>query len=216
MPVKTWDEFLRDDSLFDNAIRLRYFIWTINRRFKPGSNVLEVGCGSGTTSVMLADQGYNVTAVDVNKSLIDRIQERYRGGLSGSLNVMHHDMFALPWESLSFDLTIHQGVLEHFDDQSIVRALQEQGRVSRWIIFDVPNQRKQTKPFGDERFLSFPHWQSLIHQAGLTIDAYYGRDFSRWTYIMPHGLFTRFGLERLSSFGRAFGQSYVFVCKSGE
>jgi SAM-dependent methyltransferase len=44
-------------------------------RIKPG-RVIELGCGSGINAVWLAQQGFNVTAVDFNKLAIDKARER--------------------------------------------------------------------------------------------------------------------------------------------
>ena len=167
---KEWPEFLENDTLFSNAVRLRYLIWTIQRYIPTGSRLLEVGFGSGTTAVLLADLGYKVTAVDIDARLVERLRERYADWIRmGRLEVQQADMLALPWQKREFDLAYHQGVLEHFADEQILQALREQARVAEWVIFDVPNHRLGNRPFGDERLLSPSYWRRLIHQAGLEV-----------------------------------------------
>jgi len=73
----SWPEYLQGETLFSNSIRLRYLIWAIERYIPRGSRLLEVGFGSGTTAVLLADLGYTVTAVDINETLVERLRERY-------------------------------------------------------------------------------------------------------------------------------------------
>lgn len=177
---KEWPEYLENETLFSNAIRLRYFIWTIERYVPRGSRLLEVGFGSGATAILLADLGYRVTAVDIDKVLVERLRHRYADWVRmGRLEVQQADMLALPWQAREFDLVYHQGVLEHFPDEQIVQALKEQARVARWVIFDVPNHRHDDRPFGDERLLPCSHWRNLLNQASLELVEEIGRDFHR-------------------------------------
>ena len=211
-----WPEFLKDKTLFSNAIRLRYLIWTIQRYVPAGSRLLEVGFGSGTTAVLLADLGYKVTAVDIEARLVERLRERYADWVRmGRLVVQQADMLALPWQKREFDMAYHQGVLEHFSDKHIVQALREQVCVVEWVIFDVPNHRHGDRPFGDERLLSPSYWRRLIKQAGLEIVGERGRDFHRWLYVLPFAVFSHQALEKWPWFGRWFGVNSIFVCRSG-
>ncbi|MBW1929015.1 MAG: class I SAM-dependent methyltransferase [Deltaproteobacteria bacterium] len=213
---RCWPEYLKDESLFSSAIRLRYLIWTIKRHVPQGSRLLEVGFGSGTTAVLLADSGYTVTAIDIDYVLVERFRDRYADWIrTGRLEAIQANMLALPWRKREFDLTYHQGVLEHFPDEHIVQALREQGRVAEWVIFDVPNHRYGDRPFGDERLLSPSYWRGLINQAGLEVVDERGRDFHRWLYLLPFAFFSHRALEKWPWFGRRFGISSIFVCRSG-
>jgi len=211
----SWPEYLSKESLFTNAVRLRYLIWTIERYLPHGSRLLEVGFGSGATAVLLADLGYRVTALDIDEVLVNRVRSRYADWIrSGRLEVRQADMLALPWQQQDFDLAYHQGVLEHFPDEQIVQALREQARVARWVIFDVPNHRLMVRPFGDERLLPPLHWRQLIKQSDLEIVTELGRDFHRWLYMLPFAFFSRFSLERWKWFSRWLGTNSLFVCRS--
>jgi SAM-dependent methyltransferase len=47
--------------------------------FKPGSRILDIGCGMGRFSFLLAERGYQVESLDVSQFMIDRLQE-FDGG----------------------------------------------------------------------------------------------------------------------------------------
>lgn len=212
---RQWAEFLTGVTLFDNAVRLRFLIWTLQRYVSPGDQVLEVGCGSGTTAVLMADLGFGVTACDIDKELISRLESKYSPWISkGQLRVQTADMFCLPWTERHFDLAFHQGVLEHFPDGSIIAALREQARIARLVVFDVPNHRYRGQPFGDERLLPIRHWRRLIRAAGLEIIDERGRDFHRWLYLLPNALFSHRALDTMPWFVRRFAISSIFVCRS--
>jgi SAM-dependent methyltransferase len=212
---RNWPRFLRGVTLFDDAVRLRFFLWTLQRHLPPRASLLEVGCGSGTTAVLLADLGYRVTACDIEPELISRLASRYSDWIrEGRLLARQADMFQLPWGDKTFDLAYHQGVLEHFPDDRIGAALREQARVSRFVLFDVPNHRYKAQPYGDERLLSIRHWRELIHAAGLELVDERGRDFHHHLYWLPHALFSHRALDTMPWFVRRFAVSSIFVCRS--
>ena len=209
-----WEDFVSGETLFSNAIRLRNLIWTIQRYVTPGTRVLETGFGSGTTAVLLADLGFQVTAIDLSEQLVRRVGDRYSDWVrSGRLTVRRANMLALPWTTPAFELVYHQGVLEHFPDEQIVQALQQQARVARWVIFDVPNIRYGARPYGDERLLPVAHWRRLIERAGLNLANVLGRGYKGWTSVLPYGLFSRRGLEWFPAGVRALAQVSIFVCR---
>jgi SAM-dependent methyltransferase len=213
----TWPEFLEGASLFDNAVRLRFFLWTLRRHAKPGARLLEAGCGSGTTAILLADLGYRVTASDIDPALVERITLRYSDWVrEGRLMVEQANTFQLAWPEGSFDLVYHQGVFEHFTDNQIIAALREQARVARLVLFDVPNHRCGGRPFGDERLLPARHWRKLIRSAGLELVVESGRGFHHWLYWLPYALFSHAGLDRLPWFARRFAASSIFLCRSAK
>lgn len=50
----------------------------LNRRASPG-NALDIGCGSGTYSIYMAERGYQVTALDFMPQAIAMLQDRLTG-----------------------------------------------------------------------------------------------------------------------------------------
>ena len=55
----------------------------IRKYLKPASNVLEVGCGSGTTALKLADLATSYTATDFSPELIKICKQRQSEGEKG-------------------------------------------------------------------------------------------------------------------------------------
>jgi 2-polyprenyl-3-methyl-5-hydroxy-6-metoxy-1,4-benzoquinol methylase len=213
--MQSWSEYESGETLFKNAVRLRYLIWIIERYTPKNSEILEVGCGSGYTSILLADAGYNVTAIDIDDQLIKRLEGKGKYWIDlQKLQVQKADMLSLPWQERRFSLAFHQGVLEHCPDEVIIKALKEQARVSDLVIFDVPNIRYQSQPFGDERLLAPAHWRSLIQQANLRLINELGRDFNHWLYFLPYALFSQKAIDKTPWFSRWFGVSTIFVCKA--
>jgi ubiquinone/menaquinone biosynthesis C-methylase UbiE len=70
---------------------------------------------------------------------VENLEHLFPKNISGSCQVCRADIFDMPFAEDSFDLVWNEGVLEHFEDAGVVRALQEMGRVSRgFVLVDVP------------------------------------------------------------------------------
>jgi 2-polyprenyl-3-methyl-5-hydroxy-6-metoxy-1,4-benzoquinol methylase len=93
-----------------------------------GKDVLDVGCGSGIATQMLAEAGARVTAVDLTDWAVETTRRRLRAfGLEG--DVRQEDAERLPFADASFDLVFSWGVIHHSSDMD--RALAELVRVCR-------------------------------------------------------------------------------------
>lgn len=93
---------------------------------KPGSDVLEIGCGVGLDSFTMTTHGLNVTAIDLTEVGVSTVKSRYESNdLNGNFsiaNAMH-----LPFKENSFDYVYSFGVLHHAADTD--QTIQEAHRV---------------------------------------------------------------------------------------
>jgi ubiquinone/menaquinone biosynthesis C-methylase UbiE len=130
----------------------RYMRLTANESGKPfslfvdfdsltGKDVLDVGCGSGIATQLLAEAGGNVTAVDLTDWAVDTTRRRLTAfALDG--DVQQADAEQLPFADESFDLVFSWGVIHHTTDMD--RALSELVRVCRpggEVVIMVYNRR---------------------------------------------------------------------------
>ena len=207
--ISRWTEFLDSSffNLFDRALILRELIMQIRRVANPLATVLEVGCGSGLTSVLLASMGYRVTAADANAQLVEKAK-RFEAAFPNFISVQA-DMFRLEFNDKAFDIALSQGVLEHYSDDDIVRALAEQKRITRAVVIDVPNGRGKVGDYGDERLISPEQWRKLIRTSRLTIISESARGMTQWSEYYPRIL----GWIEDSWIAHHLGENSIFVCK---
>jgi 2-polyprenyl-3-methyl-5-hydroxy-6-metoxy-1,4-benzoquinol methylase len=91
-------------------------------------DVVDIGCGAGTQTLLWAELGHRVRGLDVNAPLIAVAQARCRArGLPVTFDV--GTATALPYEDESADVVLLPELLEHVDDWQ--RCLDEAARLVR-------------------------------------------------------------------------------------
>jgi 2-polyprenyl-3-methyl-5-hydroxy-6-metoxy-1,4-benzoquinol methylase len=125
----------------------RNFLPVISRYVQlAGLQVLEIGCGSGPASVVMAEQGATVTAVDLDPRMAHAAQLRVRDhGLSDVVHVQPSSSGdRLDFPADSFDLVICNGVFEHVQPEFRDGLLREIWRVLRHgghvFLGETPNR----------------------------------------------------------------------------
>ena len=100
-----WDSGRPDEHLLAMAPTL----------LAAGTRVLEIGCGTGTNAVWLAQQGCRVKAVDLAPVAVERAQVRaHAAGVDVDVSVQ--DVLAAPIAGGPFDVVYDRGVFHVFDD----------------------------------------------------------------------------------------------------
>lgn len=93
-------------------------------RVARGTSVLDLGCGIGRWSRLLAGRGAEVVGVDVSQAMIDEARARSeRGGVADRVDYHVCDLGALDL-GRTFDLVLAVTVLQHIlDDAGFARAV---------------------------------------------------------------------------------------------
>jgi SAM-dependent methyltransferase len=89
---------------------------------KPGTRVLDVGCGVGRWSRLLAAKGASVTGVDLSPTMIAQAQRRaVAEGVASRCQFHVQDLSALEVDG-QFDVVLGVTVLQHILDPELLRA----------------------------------------------------------------------------------------------
>jgi SAM-dependent methyltransferase len=76
LPVKPLEEVNRDRLFMDDQILHAHLEREIERQLEGVSTILEAGGGTGRFSIWLAQQGYQITHLDISKPMLLKAQER--------------------------------------------------------------------------------------------------------------------------------------------
>lgn len=160
-----WDEY------FNIKMKLkRKFIKQVLKYSVNGKPVLECGCGTGKTSILLASYGITTYAMDIEKEMVKEAKKKSKEMYPENLvNVFEGDIRTIPYENKFFSVSHSSGVLEHYSDEEIVNLINEQLRVSDYCVFSVPTKYFEKKMLGNERFLSRKEWKNIISKSNAKI-----------------------------------------------
>jgi SAM-dependent methyltransferase len=104
------------------------------------ARLLEVGCGPGHLSIKLAEQGLEVTGVDLDPAMIERAEANAAGaGDDRHPSFFVGDAAALPFPDASYDLVVSTFSVHHWADPAaglgeIGRVLRPGGRALIWDL----------------------------------------------------------------------------------
>lgn len=86
--------------------------WRVVLDLQPGMTALDIGCGLGSMTFALADQGLEVCAVDTTFERVAFVEARRQAEQNKRISTFLADAYNLPFAPESFDLIICNGLLE--------------------------------------------------------------------------------------------------------
>lgn len=114
-----------------------------------GKRVLDVGCGDGWFSILLAKRGAIVSGFDISAEGVLAAQEwAEANGVAGSCSFVTGSIYDIPYPENSFDIVAGQSILHHATDKTKVAS--ELARVLRPGGLGVFHE-----PFGDSLALEW-------------------------------------------------------------
>lgn len=103
------------------------------------SKCLEIGCGTGISSLWLAKNGRKVTAIDYTSESVNLVKLAAKK-LSIEVDVLQYDATQdLPFKEGEFDYIFQCGLLEHFDTEKQIKLLKRWGKYGRYMVSMIPN-----------------------------------------------------------------------------
>lgn len=148
--------------------------------FAAGQQVLDVGCGVGTTAVTIARRfGVKVTAVDIAPLMLERAQSHvHTAGIQDLVSVVPGDILQLDFPDSSFDRVVAEAVTMFVDRsqaaRELIRVCRPGGRVlATEFLWREPPTAEARQIFLGEicpgmMFDTLDDWLHIYGEAGLT------------------------------------------------
>ncbi|QBR92397.1 class I SAM-dependent methyltransferase [Nocardioides euryhalodurans] len=134
-PTELWDDEARtydeaaDHGLADPACRAAWRDLLLGVLPSPPARVADLGCGTGTLSLLLAEEGFEVTGVDFSPEMLQRARTK-----AGHVVRFHEgDAAAPPLEEAAHDVVLCRHVLWALPSPSEV--------LERWLRLLAPGGR---------------------------------------------------------------------------
>jgi SAM-dependent methyltransferase len=132
----TWRDCSRPADASMVASREEYrVIRPYLERLPKGSRILDGGCGMGEWTIFLAQQGFDVTGLDISQQTIARLRDWFP-----ERTFTHGDLRRTPFADASFDAYFSWGAFEHFEC-GLGGCVSEARRIVRpggWLFVSVP------------------------------------------------------------------------------
>ena len=172
-----------DHGLHHPAVRQRWRALLLGCLPEPPARIADLGCGTGTLSVLLAESGYEVDGVDFSPRMIE-LAGRKADGLAG-VRFLRADAFDPPLPEAAYDVVLSRHVLWAMPDPAVA--------LTRWLRLLAPTGRLLLAEgrWSNGAGLSAEQTIRLVEDAGraasltrLTDPAYWGRSISDDRYLV--------------------------------
>jgi SAM-dependent methyltransferase len=158
-----WDRFQVDTISLPTFLKRnlihRDLLWQVWKRAKR--SILEVGVGSGAQSALLSRFVPHTLTLDNDQRILREARPNL-DRFGPRTTVLAGDAFRLPLADQSIDVSISQGLMEHFSDDQIRDLVSEQLRVCRSLVFSVPSDRYPRQDVGNERLMPPGRWAEIV------------------------------------------------------
>ncbi len=161
-----YDGLRPDQGLTDPAIRAAW-LGLLNQYVLAASRILDVGCGTGSLSLLLASAGHTVVGIDFAPAMIDVAQRK-----GGAATFLVQDAAAPQFAPASFDAVISRQVLWALPDRaSALRNWAELVRPGGTIVLVEGRFSSGNGMIADEVAAIAPPTLSTVEVTDLSNDA---------------------------------------------
>ena len=154
----------------------------LGKKFSPHfSSILDFGCGFGANSLFLAEQGWQVTAIDLSKTAIERLQEQAK---QNNLLLTAQQADAVRFSSKEkFDLVLicdlHLASKQRKKMlQNVVQLLKKKGMLLYFSLLDSADKSSDIFVPLEKLLLDFPKELKILQTEKLTRSVFLGQQES--------------------------------------
>jgi len=165
-----------------------------------GKKIIEMGCGSGFTSIALSQRGADVTLLDISSVALEKAVEQFHVMNVTTPQIYLGDALQSEIPSNIYDIAWNGGVIEHFYDEGKKKLILEMYRIVKpggKVIILVPNswcwlfqiiqtvqKWRKTWPYGFEDDMSPLRLERMCNEIGFkSVTAFSFNPILAWRWI---------------------------------
>ncbi len=183
--AQDWDQVWKSKSILMKILDNMRQIFTeslYKKVFQPYINkntkILELGCGSSTTSLYIAPKIKQFTGLDTSNEALSLSKLNAKKLNVKNAKFVKGDCFHIPFKDNSFDIVWSQGLLEHFDNpqgimNEAIRTTKKNGYIitivpatfsfhKLWYIITRPKLLRKLWPWTKQKFFTQKRLNALI------------------------------------------------------
>lgn len=153
-------------------------------------NILEIACGTGRFTVMLAERGANIVGLDISRAMMTKGREKARrADVADRIEFLRGDAARLPFPDDHFDAVFAMRFFHLADTPA--KFLAEMARVSKDVVFfDTFNDTSARVAYNwllpmGSRLYAEDEVDGLLHDAGLRLTQ------ATHDFVVPYGLYRK-------------------------
>ena len=195
--IKFWDYYSQYPELYFTYQFGGNIVNILSQKVKPGSAILDYGCGTGFLIKHFISKGFETYGADTSSQSVEFVNRQYQGEKNFKGAYLLESLFKL---NRKFDVIFVIEVIEHLDDKFLIPLIEnvkKLGNPGGKIIFTTPNNENLGDsivycPVCEHTFHRWQHvrsWNvnsltSFMEKNGLKTDICFATDFSN---IPPKG-----------------------------
>ncbi len=168
---------------------------------KNYKNILDLGCGQGKNSLILAKKGYTVYSTDVSLEALEKLKTRIIQENIENIKVYNYSFTNLGFNDNYFDIVLCKSTLHHATLDEIKLGISEAFRVLKprgCFVFDMISKEDESYGKGEliekDTFVGsregeegIPHHYTNINELQNTLDSFNNVNITKKLYIISLG-----------------------------
>jgi 2-polyprenyl-3-methyl-5-hydroxy-6-metoxy-1,4-benzoquinol methylase len=135
--MPAWNIQRYDHPPEDTAFPLEYAFYLLGDL--PGKTVVDLGCGEGLNTVILASLGARVLSVDISDESLELTGKRaVANGVADHVTLLHSDAAEMPVEASSADAVLCAAILHHVEPVETARRIRRVLKPGGVAVFEEP------------------------------------------------------------------------------
>jgi len=163
---QTWNEYYSKHNYSFSNILLHY-PYLIKAVFLKPKTMLEIGCGPAQHTVFIKKifPNIKVSVLDLDKKLLRKVKQNHSNIIENYFHMNINNKSSIK-KLPKFDLVISQGLIEHFNDENVIKIIDNFSFVANKMIFSIPSDIYQNQDFGNEVLRSKKEMEKLLKKTG--------------------------------------------------